>query len=109
MIRLIEITFPVDMGLSEGFESKLLDLISDECKRYESQHPDRVMWPGGYGAKILWREPEEPDFDESVLSITVCERERYENENFGEFFHSDGENLLAEVSSDESEQTEGGQ
>ena len=79
MIRAIEITFPVDMDLSEEFDSKLLDLINDECKRYEEKHPDRVMWPGGYGAKILWREPEEPDFDESVFSITVTERERYDS------------------------------
>lgn len=40
-----------------------------------------------------------PD-DESVLSITVTERERYETEP-GQFFHTDGENLLAEVSPDE--------
>ena len=80
MIRAIEIAFPVDMDLSDDFEGKLVELISEECKRYEKQHPDRVMWPAGFGAKILWREPEEPDFDESVFSITVSERERYDTE-----------------------------
>ena len=35
MIRAIEIAFPVDMDLSDDFEGKLVELISEECKRYE--------------------------------------------------------------------------
>ena len=101
MIRAIEITFPVDMDMADDFEGKLLDLIDAECKRYEKEHPDRVMWPAGYGAKILWREPEEPDYNESVLSITVSERERYQSEKHCCQYHKDGGDTEAECANTE--------
>ena len=76
----IEINFPVGVELPDGFERELDALVDKACKHYERAHPDRVMWPAGHGSKILWREPEEPDFDRSVYEVSVSERERYESE-----------------------------
>ena len=50
------------------------------CKAWEADNPGFIMWPAGHGSKVLWREPEEPDFDDSVLSIDVASREATEKE-----------------------------
>jgi hypothetical protein len=76
----IEINFPVGVELPDGFERELDALVDKACKHYERAHPDRVMWPAGHGSKVLWCEPDEPDFDPSVYEISVAERERYESE-----------------------------
>ena len=81
MTQRIEVDFPVDMELSDDFQQQLMELLSKECAKYEQRYPSRVMWVGGVGDKILWREPEEPDFDDSILSFTVSERERYTDED----------------------------
>jgi hypothetical protein len=74
-IQHIEISFPVPVDLPAGFERALHALISMVTEAYEVQHPDRTMWPSGSGAKPLWREPEEPDFDHSTYFIHVAEHE----------------------------------
>lgn len=61
-------------------ERALDGLVDMVCEKYEEEHPDRVMWPAGHGGKVLWREPEEPDFDMSVFAIEVSEREAYPKE-----------------------------
>lgn len=79
-IAAIEIAFPMPVELPPGFEQTLDSLIGMVCKLYEQQHPDRSMWAAGIGAKPIWREPEEPTFDTSVLHIDVAEREASERE-----------------------------
>ena len=79
-LRVIEIAFPVEVELPDGFESLLYAVVDLVCKKYEAANPLRVMWPAGYGHKPLWREPEEPDFDPSVYFIDVAEREASERE-----------------------------
>jgi hypothetical protein len=74
-IQHIEVSFPVPVDLPPGFERALDALIGMVTEAYEAQHPDRTMWPSGSGAKPLWREPEEPDFDHSTYFIHVAERE----------------------------------
>jgi len=76
----IEIPFPVFVELPPGFEQTLDALVGMVCKAYEKENPDRVMWPAGIGAKPIWREPEEPQFDSSILEISVEEREASERE-----------------------------
>lgn len=76
----IEISFPVGVDFPEGFEQELSQLIDGVCRKYETDNPDRVMWPSGHGCKVLWREPQEPGFDPSVYEICVAERERYDTE-----------------------------
>ena len=76
-INQIEIVFPVPVDFPEGFEQELSQLVDTVCKKYESENPDRLMWPAGHGSKLLWREPEEPDFDDSVYQIDVAEREKF--------------------------------
>lgn len=70
----IKITFPVGVELTHEDQDGLIDLADKICKRYEAQNPDRVMWPAG----IIWGD--EPKFDDSVFSIDVAERERYDFE-----------------------------
>lgn len=79
-ISSIEVTFPVPVELPPGWEQALSALVGMVCEHYEQQHPMRTMWASGHGAKILWREPHEPDFDDEVLSINVAEREAYPRE-----------------------------
>jgi DNA-directed RNA polymerase subunit RPC12/RpoP len=44
------------------------------------EHPDKVMWLFGRGSKPLWREPEEPDWDDSIYCIEIAERKAHPKE-----------------------------
>ncbi|HLP07921.1 MAG TPA: hypothetical protein VK178_07125 [Opitutaceae bacterium] len=96
MYQKIEINFPVAVALPAGWEEKLDRLVAEVCQKYESEHPDRVMWPMGCGAKINWSQADaaflgrtaapgapaqgEPDHDDSIYEVTVSERERYDTD-----------------------------
>lgn len=73
MIQKIEINFPIPVEFPKEFERKLIKLVDTVCKKYEAEHPERTMWPAGNGFKLIWREPQEPTFDESIYSIDVAE------------------------------------
>jgi len=73
-IRAIEIVFPVEVEMLPGMDQVFDRLIDMICTKYEHENPTRTMWPSTHGAKILWREPEEPDFDDSIYRIEVSER-----------------------------------
>ena len=79
-IKKVEVDFPVPVELPLGWEQALDALVGMVCKQYEAEHPTQSMWPAGYGSKPLWREPKEPEFDESVFYIQVAEREASERE-----------------------------
>lgn len=70
----IEITFAAGVDLPLGFQHKLTDLITSVTKKYEREHPGRIMWPAGIGDKPS---ADYTSFDASVLSIDVAEREDY--------------------------------
>ena len=79
-MRSIEITFPVDVEMTAIDERTLSAAISTICKRYETKHPDRVMWPAGYGQKMLSNpflvSDDEPiEYDDSCYHIECAERE----------------------------------
>jgi hypothetical protein len=76
----IKITFPVGVEITREDQDKLFDLTESICKRYEAVNPDRVMWPAGFGAEPVDIWGDQPKFDDSVYSIEVAERERYEGE-----------------------------
>lgn len=78
----IKITFPVGIELTREDQYGLIELAGRICKRYEAQNPDRVMWPAGIGAEPVDIWGDEPKFDDSVFSIDVAERERYETDLF---------------------------
>jgi len=79
----IEINFPVPVELT-GDDQRILQAIAAEiCERYETAHPERVMWPAGMGSKItenlLKLSDDEPiPFDDSVFAIDCAERENYD-------------------------------
>jgi hypothetical protein len=77
---MIEITFPVPVEFPEGFFQVLDRLVNMVCEKYEAENPTRTMWPCGHGSKPIWREPEEPLFDESVYQISVSERKAHPKE-----------------------------
>jgi len=79
-VQKIEIEFPFLVELPPGFEQVLGTLVNLVCKKYEAENPDRVMWPAGHGSKPIWREPEEPDFDDDIYHISVAEREAHKKE-----------------------------
>lgn len=77
-INVIEIVFPVPVELSNNFIRALASLLDGLCEEYKLANPTRTMWPAGFGSKPLWREPEEPDFEDSVFQISMAERESYD-------------------------------
>lgn len=80
-IQKIEITFPVEVELPDGFEQALSALVGIACEKYQKENPTRVMWTAGHGSKPIWDEPNEPDFDDSVYVIEVAEREDVSGSN----------------------------
>ena len=74
-IQKIEITFPTEIELPDGFEQALSALVGIACEKYQKENPTRVMWTAGHGSKPMWNEPNEPEFDDSVYVIDVAERE----------------------------------
>ena len=83
-LRAIEVGFPVEVELPDGFQQRLCELISEVCREYEVKNPNRVMGVFGVGQKITYapmtREEEESrgmEYDESTLQIEVAERENY--------------------------------
>lgn len=74
-IHRIEINFPCAVDLPPGFDHVLMALADAICSAWELAHPGHVMWASGVGAKPIWREPEEPDFDDSVFCIDCATRE----------------------------------
>lgn len=73
----IEITFSVMVEFPDGFEQELSELIDKICKKYEAENPGRSMWCFGHGAKPIWDEPNEPEYNDSIYQIEVAEREKY--------------------------------
>lgn len=76
----IQINFPVGVDWPSGFEQTLDALVNMICEKYEDEYPTRKMWTSGHGAKLLWREPLEPDSDDSIYCIDISEREATERE-----------------------------
>lgn len=76
-VNRIEIVFPMVVELPPGFTQLLSGVVDLVCKKYEEENPDRVMWPAGHGSKPIWKEPEEPEFDDNIFQISVAERENY--------------------------------
>jgi len=77
----IEINFPTEVNFPDGFEQALDGLISMICEKYQRENPKRTMWASGFGGLPLWNEPSEPDFDMSVYSIQVSERQDLSGSN----------------------------
>lgn len=92
----IEIVFPVGVDFPKGWEQRLAALVDEVCEAYEAEHPDRVMWPAGFGSSPCWSKADaaflgisadptapdggEPTFDDSTYQISVSEREAYPEE-----------------------------
>ena len=95
MMRKIEIEFPVDIEMPDMLAEERGELITYYiCEPYKKEHPDRVMWVSGHGAKMVCSridaamlgkqeydesipDGDEPNFDESVYEISITERENY--------------------------------
>lgn len=96
-MRAIEITFPVDVTLTPDHHRRINMILNELCEEYKLAHPDRVMWPAGFGSKPRWSradlrfmgkpddpsapEAGEPSFDDATYSIEVSEREAHPDEN----------------------------
>lgn len=81
----IMVTFPTGIELSRDEERDLQALVSAICKRYEGDHPGRVMWAAGYGGMCTSMPITAADdadgvpltFEMEVLHIEVAERADY--------------------------------
>jgi hypothetical protein len=81
----VEISFAAKVEITDADMQEFVALADKICKRYEANHPARVMWPSGIGFKptyIPMTQEEEQEqgmeFDESTFSIECFERENYE-------------------------------
>lgn len=80
IISKMEITFPTPVDLSSEIQRGMDDLLQPICDNHMQEHPDRVMWIFGHGSKPLWREPEEPEWDDEVYFIEIAERKAHPKE-----------------------------
>ena len=79
-IQRIEVQFGVPVELTDREQQDIHRIVNNAARR--SQTPELVHWAAGCGSKPLWREPLEPNWDDSVFFIECCARERYETEKF---------------------------
>lgn len=71
----IEVTFGMPVHLSSSQEHRLQRLLDEIVGSPCNQPEAGVHWVSSSGGKVLWREPEEPDYDMSVLAIESTARE----------------------------------
>jgi DNA-directed RNA polymerase subunit RPC12/RpoP len=76
----MEITFPTPVDLPSEVQRGMEDLLQPICDKHMQEHPDRVMWVFGQGSKPLWREPDEPEWDDEVYMIEIAERKAHPKE-----------------------------
>lgn len=82
IVSQIKVKFPVKVELPDGFEQTLTSLIEMVCKKYEKEHPDRIMWTFGVGYEMIHDDPsKEIEVDDSVFCIEVAERRDIHNKN----------------------------
>ena len=78
MINSLEIHFALSVSLTDEEMQSLDRFVGRICDRHT---PDGwVYWPSGHGSRPIWREPEEPAWDDSVYQITTCAREAWPEE-----------------------------
>lgn len=70
----IEVSFGIPVYISHDQERRLHALLTEIVGAPCNQPKNGVHWVSGYGGKILWREPEEPDYDMEVLAIETTSR-----------------------------------
>jgi len=80
VVSKIEVTFPTPVKLLREIQRGIDDLLEPICDKHMQEHPDRVMWIFGHGSKPLWREPEEPGWDDEVYMIEIAERKAHPKE-----------------------------
>ena len=80
IISKMEITFPTPVDLPSEIQRGIDKLLEPICEEHMKEHPDRVMWIFGHGSKPLWREPQEPEWDDEVYFIEVAERKAHPKE-----------------------------
>lgn len=74
-IRQIEVSFAIPVVVTQDQSRQLVKVIDDITKSPWNQPLAGVHWLSGMGSKPLWREPEEPDFDDSIYFLETCARE----------------------------------
>ena len=75
-VKKIEICFPCEVELPDGWEYTLDAMVRMVCEKYQAANPDMVMWPAGYGSKPIFNgSSNEPWFDDNVYQIEVMVRE----------------------------------
>jgi len=84
-IHKIEITFPVEVELTDDDLRIIGAALDGIASRYEIANPSRVMWSFGQGSKMLANplmlSDDEPiPFDDSVYNIEMAEREAHPEE-----------------------------
>lgn len=73
-LRAMAFSFAIPIYLTQE-QQRRLHLLLDEVVRAPWNQPvSGVHWLAGWGAKPQWREPEEPTFDDTVLTGETCAR-----------------------------------
>jgi hypothetical protein len=83
MISRIEVQFAIPVELTEAERESIFRIVNNAARR--SQTPGLVHWAAEVGSKPLWREPLEPEWDDSVFCINCCARQRYKTEPYVPF------------------------
>ncbi len=78
MISSIEILFQLPVELTDEECQSLGRFVGRICDRHKPT--GWCYWPSGHGYRPIWREPEEPLWDDSVYQISTCAREAWPEE-----------------------------
>ena len=78
MINRVELDFCLPVELTDDEQKALQILVKRICDRHCPE--GWVYWASGIGSRPIWQEPEEPDFDHTVFSISTCVRKAYPSE-----------------------------
>lgn len=74
LLRAMEFHFAMPVFLTQDQQRRLHQLLSEIVDAPWNQLVDGVHWLAEWGAKPQWREPEEPTFDDTVLTGSSCAR-----------------------------------
>ncbi len=70
----MEFNFSIGVWLTQDQQRRLNQLLSEIVDAPWNEPLDGVHWLAEWGSKPMWREPQEPTFDDSVLQGQSCAR-----------------------------------
>lgn len=69
----IFIEFPYPVELTDSIEKKIYYTISSFCAKHSKELVGKKLFVSSCGSMPIYKEPEEPDFNDSILHVDIKE------------------------------------